>query len=103
MHYVILFEDNDEFAAERTQLMNAHLSFLERNHPAIIAAGPLLEPESGTAAGGLWIVDVEDSAQVSELVEQDPFWPTGLRKSIRVLRWNRVYAEGARLVQSPPG
>ena len=31
-----------------------------------------------------------------ELVQADPFWPTGLRKAVRVLQWAQVFAEGRR-------
>jgi hypothetical protein len=31
------------------------------------------------------------------LFANDPFWPTGLRRSARVLAWKQVYADGARL------
>ena len=32
------------------------------------------------------------------LVEADPFWSTGLRKSIRILEWTRVYADGQQMI-----
>ena len=32
-----------------------------------------------------------------DLVHEDPFWPTGLRKSVRVLLWKRVFADGKSL------
>jgi hypothetical protein len=35
---------------------------------------------------------------VEALVKEDPFWPTGLRGSIRILCWSRVFADGMRLV-----
>jgi hypothetical protein len=35
---------------------------------------------------------------VADLYRADPFWPTGLRKAVRVLRWSQVFADGRRLV-----
>jgi hypothetical protein len=36
--------------------------------------------------------------QSTPLAGQDPFWPTGLRKSVRVLEWRRVFADGRNLI-----
>jgi hypothetical protein len=54
---------------------------LERNAARIKAAGPL----RGDPAGGLWLVEADSAAAVDVLVKEDPFWPTGLRRSVRVL------------------
>ena len=98
MKYAVLFEDNDEFAHMRPKFMADHLQFLGDNSDRIEAAGPMKDTESGEPAGGLWIVEAEDSQQVRALVESDPFWPTGLRKSIQILEWIQVYAGGKKLI-----
>jgi uncharacterized protein YciI len=97
MKYAVLFEDNPEAAPDvRTKHMSAHLAFLEKHGAAIQAAGPLRTAE-GAAAGGLWLVDANDASEVDALVREDPFWPTGLRKSVRILAWTQVFADGRRL------
>jgi uncharacterized protein YciI len=97
MKFVVLFEDDPDAGAElRRNHISAHLAFLERNAAKVSAAGPLKTP-SGQGAGGIWIVDANDAGEVDRLVKQDPFWPTGLRKSVRILAWDQVYAEGKRL------
>lgn len=98
MKYVILFEDDDDFAHMRARYMEEHLQFLASNSGRIDAAGPLKDAASADPAGGIWIVDADDAAQVQALVEGDPFYPTGLRKSIRILEWTQVYAGGRRMV-----
>ena len=90
MLYAVLFEDNAEKATERPRLMPEHQAFLRKNADRIRNAGPLIET-NGSAAGGLWVVDAANGNEVQELVEQDPLWPTGLRKSVRVLEWKRVF------------
>jgi hypothetical protein len=35
---------------------------------------------------------------VDALVKEDPFWPTGLRRSVRVLEWSQVFRDGKRLI-----
>jgi uncharacterized protein YciI len=77
--------------------MPAHLSFLEANAARIKAAGPL-RARSGDAAGGLWLVEADGPEAVDALVQQDPFWPTGLRRSVRVLAWSQVFVDGRRLI-----
>jgi uncharacterized protein len=95
MHYVILFTDNPAAdPAIRTRLMGAHLDFLEANGDRILSAGPL--SENGAPAGGMWVVDLAGPEEAKALVEADPFWPTGLRASWRVLAWRQVFADGKR-------
>ncbi|MEM7121380.1 MAG: YciI family protein [Pseudomonadota bacterium] len=98
MMYAVLFEDDAERAAMRPQYMPDHLAFLEAHAAAISAAGPLQDAASNEPAGGLWIVEAESTQAVQALVETDPFWPTGLRKSVRILAWTQVFADGERRV-----
>jgi len=95
MLYAVLFTDNPEHAEARRRLMPDHLAFLEKNAGRIRAAGPL--DEGGSPAGGLWLVEADTVGAVKALYESDPFWPTGLRRSVRVLRWTQVFANGKRL------
>ena len=97
MKFVVLFEDNPEETELRTKYMPDHLAFLDRNKDKIDAAGPLVEVD-GAGAGGLWLVDVANAEETRRLVEEDPFWPTGLRKSFRVLAWKQVFAHGKQLI-----
>ena len=97
MLYAVLFEDNEDQAAMRTKHMADHLAFLERHAAQITAAGPLKDAEDGVSAGGLWLVEAEDANAVRALIKADPFWPTGLRKSVRLLTWTQVFAQGRRL------
>lgn len=91
MIYAVLFEDDPAQTHKRTEHMSAHLAFLAANSAAVQSAGPLKDAESGAAAGGLWIVSAESPAAVRALVEADPFWPTGLRKAVRILEWTQVF------------
>ena len=98
MLYAVLFEDNESHAAMRARHMEAHLAFLAERKDRVRAAGPLAEGQSGTPAGGLWLVEAESPAAVEALIAEDPFWPTGLRKSQRILAWRQVFAAGQRLI-----
>lgn len=97
MYHVVLFEDDPETGPEiRRRLLPDHLAFLEAHADRITAAGPLAEGD-GSPAGGLWLVRADSADAVEALVRADPFWPTGLRRSVRVLAWTQVFADGTRL------
>ncbi len=98
MIYAVLLLDDPRRADARAQHLTDHLSFLERNAASIHAAGPLMDTIDDTPAGGLWIVEANSPQAVQSLIEADPFWPTGLRKSVRVLEWTRVFSDGKRRV-----
>ena len=98
MKYAVLFEDNDEFAHMRPKFMADHLQFLGDNGDRINAAGPMKDTKTLDPAGGLWIVEADNPEQVQALVEADPFWLTGLRKSIRILEWTQVYVDGVKMI-----
>ncbi|WP_420348924.1 YciI family protein [Pelagibius sp.] len=98
MLFAVLFEDDPrEAAALRAQHLPAHLRFLERHRERVVAAGPLLSA-GGEAEGGLWLVEADDRDTVDRMVREDPFWPTGLRKSVRIATWKQVFAQGRRMV-----
>lgn len=89
MIYAVLFNDNPAAPPDlRKRHMAAHLEFLAAN-PGIHAAGPLFE--TGNPAGGLWLVEADAAQQVEALIRRDPFWPTGLRATHRILEWSRVH------------
>jgi len=98
MEYIVLFEDNTAASIDvRRTHMPEHLAFLERNGSRIRAAGPLTAPD-GQRAGGLWLVTANDPSEIDTLINADPFWSTGLRRSVRILEWTKVFANGQRLV-----
>ncbi|MGI9335831.1 MAG: YciI family protein [Gammaproteobacteria bacterium] len=99
MMYAVVFEDDPDKAAMRARHMQEHLAFLQDHAGSVQAAGPMSEAVSGAPAGGLWLVDAASAGEVQALVEADPFWSTGLRKSARILLWKQVFANGERLIE----
>ena len=96
MLYVVLFEDHAERGPGiRARHLPAHLEFLEAHADVVRAAGPLHHGD-GAAAGGLWLVEAPSRERVDTLVQADPFHAAGLRRSVRVLGWTRVFADGRR-------
>jgi len=98
MKFIILFKDAPDADPDiRKTHMAKHLDFLERNADKIEAAGPLSDTE-GQGHDGLWIVKARSVDELDQLVRDDPFWSTGLRKSYSIIKWKQVYADGARLI-----
>ena len=91
MIFAILFEDDEQYSDQRSVFMSKHLAFLSSNDNTIQAAGPLIDATNGDQAGGLWLVEANNNDEVLRLIENDPFWPTGLRKSYTILEWKQVF------------
>ncbi|MEM7069576.1 MAG: YciI family protein [Pseudomonadota bacterium] len=99
MKFAVLFEDHSGAGSElRFKYLDAHLAFLVRNSSVIDAAGALKESDN-SHAGGLWIVEAENREIVRNLVEEDPFWLVGLRKTVQILFWQRDFSNGYHVVE----
>jgi uncharacterized protein YciI len=98
MLFAVLFTDDPDHIEARQREMPAHLRFLEKNSDRIRGAGPLRDGDDPSFSGGLWLVEAADRAAVLALCREDPFWPTGLRKDLRVCEWIQVFAEGRRRI-----
>jgi uncharacterized protein YciI len=96
--YAVLFEDDADRADMRSQHMPDHLAFLEAHANVIKSAGPLIDAGSRSGAGGSWPVEADKPETVDALYRADPFWSTGLHKSVRVLEWKQVFADRKRLI-----
>jgi uncharacterized protein YciI len=90
--YAVMFEDNEDKASKRAEFMKEHLAFLRAKAAQVLAAGPLKNAGTGSAAGGLWLVRAQSAGEVEALIKADPFWPTGLRKSYKILEWMKVHS-----------
>ena len=94
MLFVVLFEDNPNADPDiRKRLMPDYLAFLQSHAEHVKAAGPLTD-QNGSPAGGMWQVEAADADDVEPPTKDDPFWPTGLRESYRVLSWTQVFSAG---------
>lgn len=98
MIFAVMFEDVVARGAEiRQRFLADHLAFLERHASMILSAGPLRDA-AGEMAGGLWAVEADNMRNVEELIEADPFFSAGLRRSHRILLWQQVFHQGRLLI-----
>ena len=100
MLFVVLFEDNPGGQDLRTKYLADHLAFLERHADQVQAAGPLKDASTQQARGGLWLIEASDMSAVQVLVEADPFWSIGLRKTVQYFEWTQVFAAGQKLIDT---
>ena len=95
MLFIVQFEDvyadQPDRLPERAQHMPQHLAFLARHGEQVIAAGALRPQPDAAPTGGVWLVQTESMAKAEALLQQDPFWIAGLRKSVRVSYWAKAF------------
>lgn len=92
--FIVQFEDvyaqQPGRLSERAEHMNAHLAFLDDHGDLVVAAGALRASADGVPTGGIWIVAADSKVAVEEIIQSDPFWKAGLRKSFRVSYWAKT-------------
>ena len=84
--YAVQFEDDPARLAVRTQALDAHLAFLAAHADRVLTAGVLCR-EGGDAVGELWLLRARSELEARELVEADPYFVQGLRRTVRVWRY----------------
>ncbi len=97
MLFAVMLEDEPKNADARPKHRGAHQAYLEKNLDKVRDAGPLLDPTSGASLGGMWLVEAENEGDVRKIVENDPFYHAGLRKSVRIAWWKLVFSGGKKV------
>src|SRR5262245_55183212 len=94
MRWVAIFEDKTEADWVRKQHSTAHFEYLAANRDRIVLAGGLRPAPGEWYCGGLWIMEVGSREEASRLVEGDPYFRLGLRKSYRLNVWGKAPCYG---------
>lgn len=92
--FIVQLEDRPDRAALRQRLVQDHRRWVASMQARIVAAGSLHAQPQDPAQGGLWLVRGSDPAEVRALVQQDPFWRGGLRRSLQIRFWCRGFPAG---------
>jgi uncharacterized protein len=100
MLFAVMLEDEPKNADARPKHRGAHQAYLEKNLDKVRDAGPLLDPTSGASLGGMWLVEAENEGDVRKIVENDPFYHAGLRKSVRIAWWKLVFSGGKKVASA---
>jgi len=94
--WVALFEDHDEKVNRpiRAEHAQAHFDYLARHNTEILIAGGLRPGDGEWYCGGLWVMEVPSRARAIELVEGDPYYQLGMRKSYKLFVWGKAPCYG---------
>lgn len=90
MRWVVIFKDTPEMLDIRTRkdLRDAHVAYAKA-HPELLIGGGL-KPEDGQPfCGALWVVELDEKAQVEKLVAEDPFYFPEYRK-YEIFTWGKI-------------
>ncbi|TMR06418.1 hypothetical protein ETD83_04815 [Actinomadura soli] len=90
MDYFFYCRDRPESAALRSELIEAHWTFMDRYAETMIARGPTLTPDGEQSTGSLHIVGLPDSAAAREFAFDEPNYQAGVYREVLVRRWRNV-------------
>ena len=90
MMFMIKFDNLEDSHALRDAHLEAHIGYLDRYRNAIVVAGATRDADD-SITGGMWLIEAADESAVREIFEEDPFWKAGLRRSVEVARWSRLF------------
>lgn len=86
--YAVHFEDDPAAQFVRDEQQRAHDQYLSGCGERIVNAGDLSREGSHVAVGGLWIVRGNSELDVRGLIEADPYFTHGLRRTIRIWQFS---------------
>ena len=86
--YAVHFEDDPAKQSVRDEHQRAHHSYLQQCADRIVHAGELQREGSNVAVGGLWLVRGSSELDIRALIEGDPFFAHGLRRTVRVWQFS---------------
>lgn len=87
MIYAVHFENDPHSGDAQRRHESAHRAYLARHAARFVAAGTLDREGVAAAAGGLWLVHADSELAARELVEGDPYFVHGVRRTVRVWRY----------------
>ena len=82
--YAVHFEDDPTKQSVRDEYQQGHRGYLQQCGERIVNAGVLHREGGNAPLGGLWLVRGASELDVRALIEADPFFAHGLRRTIRV-------------------
>ena len=86
--FAVHFEDDPTKQSVRDKHQQDHYDYLQHCAERIANAGVLHREGSTAPVGGLWLVHGSSELDVRGLIEADPFFVHGLRRTIRVWRFS---------------
>lgn len=98
MLFAILLNDLPDKADIRSRYLAEHIAWLEQHKDIILIGGSLRQEPTETPQGGLWIAEAESRQQIDTLLQTDPFYRHGLRRSYQIFHWSKANPERKELI-----
>ncbi|NBJ10687.1 YciI family protein [Microvirga arsenatis] len=94
MLFAVLLQDDPERLHLREGHRDEHLAYVAAQGGRIIAVGALRPQPEDEPQGALWLVHADTKEAAQALVEGDPFFKLGLRRSVYIFHWRKgVWSE----------
>lgn len=86
--YAVHFDDDPTKQSVREEHQQDHNAYLQACQERIVKAGVLHREGSEVVVGGLWLVWGKSELDARALIEADPFFVNGLRRTVRVWQFS---------------
>ena len=90
MEFFCYHRDRHGSAALRTELLEAHWSYMDRYAAEMIARGPTLADDGDTPTGSVHILDLPDSAAARAFAFDEPNYQAGVYRDVLLRRWRNT-------------
>lgn len=87
MLFIARFTDKPGIAERRSELLEEHFAWLDKNRDRVRLAGSLRADVGGDSLGGLWIIEAESKADAEQVYQTDPFFANGLRANVELFHY----------------
>lgn len=90
--WVAIFTDTPGMLAIRAEREARHLAYLDAHSDRILIGGGLRPAPGEAFCGGLWVLETATRAEAVALIENDPYYVSGLR-SYQLLTWGKAFPD----------
>jgi uncharacterized protein YciI len=90
MEFVCYHRDRPGSVALREELLEDHLSYMDRYATEMIARGPTLADDGETPTGSVHIVDLPDPATARAFAFDEPGYQAGVYRDVLLRRWRNM-------------
>jgi uncharacterized protein len=87
MEFFCYHRDRSGSMALRHELLEEHLSYMDRFATQMIARGPTLSADGDTATGSVHILDLPGPAAAREFALDEPGYQAGVYRDVLLRRW----------------
>src|SRR5438552_11219918 len=90
MEFFCYHRDRPGSVALRNEMLESHLSYMDRYAAEMIARGPTLADDGDTPTGSVHIVDLPDSAAARAFAFDEPGYQAGAYRDVLLRRWRNT-------------